>query len=246
MLKKITNEELFIKVYREILNNLRDGYFNDTGRLPPEEVMARELGISRGVLRDALASLESEGYISRRRGVGTVVNKHILQSKTRLDVEKDFLEVIADEGYASRLEYAKVNWVEADDEVSMKLAVAKGSIVLKVEKLFYADDIPAVYLADYIPEGIFINKRFSKEDLGQIFRLIKKKCGLVAETVLMEVDACPVSDEIAEQLKLASGATVLCTHELAYTFDFKPILWTGVYYRPGLFIMTLLRKNYLR
>lgn len=247
MLKKVDNEELFTKVYREILENLREGYFDDPGRLPSEEAMAKELGISRGVLRDVLASLESEGYISRRRGVGTVVNKHILRSKTRLDVEKDFLEMITDAGYASRLEYAKGSWIKAGDELSEKLAVEKDSNILRVEKLFYADDTPAVYMADYIPEGIFTNKRFGREELRiPIFRLIRKKCGLTAETVLMEVDACSVPDEISRELKLQSGATILCTHELAYTFDFKPILWSGVYYRPGLFKMTLLRKNYLR
>lgn len=247
MLKKIDNEELFSKVYREILENLREGYFNDTGRLPSEEAMAKELGISRGVLRDVLASLESEGYISRRRGVGTVVNKHILQSKTRLDVEKDFLEMINDAGYTARIEYAKGVWIKADREAAGKLSVEEGSNILKVEKLFYADDIPAVYMVDHIPEGIMAKKRFSKEEYRiPIYRLIRKKFGAVAETVLMELDTCELPKDIAEALMLKTGTSVLCTHELAYTFDFKPILWSGLYYRPGLFKMTLLRKNYLR
>lgn len=247
MLKKVNNEELSIKVYREILKNLRMGYFNDTGRMPPEEAMARELGISRGVLRDVLATLESEGYISRRRGVGTVVNKHVLESKTRLDVDKDFIDMITDAGYSARIEYANGSWIEADDETSRRLAVSKGSNILKVEKLFYADDTPAVYVIDHVPEGILANKKFSKEEYGiPIFSLIKKKSGPVAETVLLEVDACTISDEIAEKLKLKSGATILCSHELAYTFDFKTILWSRVYYLPGLFKITLLRKNFLR
>lgn len=247
MFKKINYEELSIKVHREILKKLRKGDFNDTGRLPPEEIMAKELGISRGVLRDVLANLESEGYISRRRGVGTIVNKHVLQSKTRLDVEKDFLEMITDAGYTSRVEYAKGKWIKADGEPARRLAVLKGSNILKIEKLIYADDDPAVYLADYVPEDIFMDKKLNEEEFSiPIFTFIKKKCGLAAETVLMEVDACSISDEIAGELKLKPGTPVLCTHELAYTFDFKPILWSDVYYQVGLFKMTLLRKNYLR
>lgn len=247
MLKKVDNEELSIKVYRELLKNLREGYFNDTGRLPPEEVIAKEMGISRGVLRDVLATLESEGYISRRRGVGTIVNKHIIQSKTRLDAEKDFFDMIAEDGYSARAEYTKGSWIKADDESSLKLDIEKGSNIMKVEKLFSANDTPAIYVVDHIPEVILTNKRFSKDEYETpIFRLIKKKSGLVAETVLVEVDASPISDEIARELKLEPGATLLRASELAYTFDFKPILWSSVYYRPGFFKMTLLRKNYMR
>lgn len=247
MLMKVDNEELFVKVYREILKNLREGYFNDTGKMPPEETMARELGISRGVLRDVLATLESEGYISRRRGVGTVVNKHVLDSKTRIDIEKNFLEMITDSGYSARLEYARGTLIQADDDSSRRLAVKKGSSILKVEKLFYADDTPAVYLVDRVPEEIVLDKGLNQDEFRiPIFRLIKKKSGLVADTVQIEVDAYSVTDEIARELKLEPGTPVQRTRELGYTFDFKPILWSSVYYRPGLFNLTLLRKNYSR
>lgn len=38
---------------------------------PSEEVLAREYGVSRNTMRDALAMLVSEGLLQRRRGIGT-------------------------------------------------------------------------------------------------------------------------------------------------------------------------------
>jgi len=45
----------------------------DGGRLPPEEELARAIGVSRPVLRRALALLRSEGRISSRRGSGNYI-----------------------------------------------------------------------------------------------------------------------------------------------------------------------------
>ncbi|WP_209427971.1 FCD domain-containing protein [Pararhodobacter sp. SW119] len=45
----------------------------DGGRLPPEEELARTIGVSRPVLRRALALLRSEGRVSSRRGSGNYI-----------------------------------------------------------------------------------------------------------------------------------------------------------------------------
>jgi DNA-binding FadR family transcriptional regulator len=46
----------------------------DAGRMPPERVLAGELGVGRRSLRRALDVLEQEGRISRHQGRGTFVN----------------------------------------------------------------------------------------------------------------------------------------------------------------------------
>ncbi|CAM3757545.1 FadR/GntR family transcriptional regulator [Bordetella tumulicola] len=52
-------------------------------RLPSEEALARTLGVSRPVLRQALARLRTEGWVYARRGAGNFVGKPpVLQSAT--------------------------------------------------------------------------------------------------------------------------------------------------------------------
>ncbi|MEA2779552.1 MAG: hypothetical protein QOK29_1096 [Rhodospirillaceae bacterium] len=65
-------EETLTKL-RQLLSG--DGLAVD-GRIPPERVLASELGVGRRSLRRALDVLEKEGRISRRQGRGTFVQAH--------------------------------------------------------------------------------------------------------------------------------------------------------------------------
>src|SRR4051794_22308311 len=67
------------------------------GRIPPERVLASELGVGRRSLRRALDVLEKEGRISRRQGRGTFVQAHASDGAIPFDQIMDHtnpLEVI--------------------------------------------------------------------------------------------------------------------------------------------------------
>src|SRR5262249_8281442 len=52
---------------------IRDGLIAPGTRLPATRELARELSVSRGVAVEAYAQLTAEGYLTTRRGAGTVV-----------------------------------------------------------------------------------------------------------------------------------------------------------------------------
>jgi GntR family transcriptional regulator/MocR family aminotransferase len=52
---------------------IRDGRLTPGTRLPATRILARELGVARGTVTAAYAQLVAEGYLSARRGAGTVV-----------------------------------------------------------------------------------------------------------------------------------------------------------------------------
>jgi len=58
---------------RQLREGIRSGRFRAAARLPPSRELARELGVSRGVVVDAYSQLVAEGYLVARRGSGTEV-----------------------------------------------------------------------------------------------------------------------------------------------------------------------------
>ena len=61
------------QVERGLREAIRAGRLRAGTRLPPTRMLARDLGVSRGVVVEAYAQLAAEGWLRARRGAGTVV-----------------------------------------------------------------------------------------------------------------------------------------------------------------------------
>src|SRR5919106_1526042 len=77
------------------------------GRLPPEEMLAEMLDVSRTTIRSALQSLEQDGIITRKRALGTTINAHVRPSTLALQRLVGFDGLLREEGYEVR---TQVSW----------------------------------------------------------------------------------------------------------------------------------------
>lgn len=59
--------------YEKILENIVEGRFPQNSRLPAEDALAKQFGVSRPVVREALARLRDDGLVVSRRGSGSFV-----------------------------------------------------------------------------------------------------------------------------------------------------------------------------
>ena len=64
---------------------LDDSNLELNSRLPPERTLSRQLGVSRSLLRKALAEMEAEGQIWRHVGRGTFIGSRPLESANGID-----------------------------------------------------------------------------------------------------------------------------------------------------------------
>ncbi|MDD4365101.1 MAG: FadR/GntR family transcriptional regulator [Synergistales bacterium] len=62
------------QVSRLLLAEIRSGIFQPGDRLPTEAELAKQYGISRTVLREALASLKNDGILDSKQGRGILIN----------------------------------------------------------------------------------------------------------------------------------------------------------------------------
>jgi DNA-binding FadR family transcriptional regulator len=74
----------FAQVASQLIRAIESGQFPVGSRLPPEQQLAPEFGVSRPTIREALSCLQFIGYIEPRRGSGTVVISTVARGATPL------------------------------------------------------------------------------------------------------------------------------------------------------------------
>jgi GntR family transcriptional regulator len=232
-------------IWNELLYDMRFGCYKDADKLPPETELAAELGISRTQLRDGLAILEQSGFITRRRRIGTVINRHVTDVRTRIDLEVEFIDMIEQAGYKPHVIHLGVNTVTDNEKVASKLRIALHSPVLSVARLITADDRPAIYCVDYIPYERIKDYNYTLEDLEPpIFYFIEQYCHTSIYMDLTEVSPFTANKEISDLLQVPVGAPVLHLDEVAYNINDEIILYSDEYYADGILNHVVLRKKF--
>lgn len=121
----------------QLLSAMRDGEYAHCDRLPRESVLSEKLGISRTQLRDILASLDREGFITRRHGVGTIINRHVLGAQARMDIEVEFMDMIRQSGRTPGVAFVRAADGVADEKAARQLGIPVGTAMLP--------DLPALH-----------------------------------------------------------------------------------------------------
>src|SRR5690242_5293763 len=66
-------EPAYVRIYDRIRKAISSGSLVPNARLPSSRMLAKDLGVARNTVDDALSQLVADGYVMRRRGAGTFV-----------------------------------------------------------------------------------------------------------------------------------------------------------------------------
>jgi GntR family transcriptional regulator len=205
--------------------------------------LAEKLGISRTQLRDVLASLEREGFITRRHGVGTIINKHVLTAQARMDIEVEFLEMIRRCGYTPGEAFVRFEDSVADERIAGHLHIPVGTPVLKIIRLCTADGRPAIYCEDTLERSRVTAKLTQAELALPFFQFLQHHCGIIPYLDLTDLRPVAANEKLAELLQVPVGAPLLHMDEVDYDIEGNPVFCSEEYFADGFFRHTVLRKK---
>lgn len=209
---------------------------NTSDRLPSEENIAGQLGVSRVKIRDVLSQLEAAGYVTRKRGVGTLINRYVLAEAARLDIDSSYVDIVASYGYTPRATLRKLKLLSpASPILAEKLRIDPADGVYLFEKVVYADERPVIVVEDYIPAPLYDQ---SNCDLAlmdtNIYFFLQSMCDELLQTATVHLDACLPTGYLAQSMDVPEDFPLVTLRSLFYTQSSTPILYSEEYYNTKL------------
>ena len=162
------------EAHAQLLREMRTGVWAHASHLPRESELAAIMGISRTQLRDILAVLECEGFITRRHGVGTLINRHVLNLPTRMDMEQEFMDMIHAGGHTPSVAFTKAEETPATEEEASKLNLQPGTQLMRIQKLCTASKRPAIYCEDIFDAALLRSPVTEQALRAPVFQLLQR------------------------------------------------------------------------
>lgn len=226
-----SNGQAAIPAYQKIQAAIRDRI--EAGALKPgdavdsERELARVHRVSLMTARHALASLEREGLVERRRGAGTFV------APPRIHFNKlmSYTEQMLARGLAPISKVIAAKIVEDEEEIAGRLSLPSGEKLVKIERVRHTSDEPFAVETCYLPAERF--SELVREPLGKssLFSLLEREYDLQLTYADEEVDATAADARIAQLLEVPRGSPVLRIRQIIYSSNGKPVIYVVGFYR---------------
>src|SRR6516164_697441 len=224
------NERRSVPAYQRIQITIRktiaDGSLRPGDAVPSERELARLHAVSLMTARHALASLEHEGVVERRRGVGTFVSS----PKIHFNKLMSYTEQMAARSLtaASRILYAKA--IDNEPDAAARLSLAPTKSLIKLERLRHAADEPFALETCYLSAEDFPGLLDAPLGRDSLFSTLERNYDVRLGYADEEIDATAADPRTADLLKVHRRDPLLRIRQVIYSTQGKPVLYAlGIY-----------------
>lgn len=226
-----TNGRNGTPAYQRIQSSIRERI--EAGELKPGDAVTseRELAkihrVSLMTARHALAGLEREGMVERRRGSGTFV------APPRIHFNKlmSYTEQMSSRGLApsSKIIVSKV--IEDEAEIAARLNLPAGSRMVKIERVRHTSEEPFALETCYLPAEAFPGLVRAPLGRSSLFSTLEREYGVEITYADEEVDATAADSRVAQGLEIPRGSPVLRIRQVIHASNGKAIVYVIGFYR---------------
>lgn len=225
------------KALAEILANTPQGQ-----SLPSEPTLAKQLGVSRATLREAMRTFEERGLVIRRQGVGTYVTKPPKVIETGLEVLESLETLAARIGLQVDMGALTVIETTAGQAEATLFGGEAGVPVLEVSRVISAGGRPVAYLVDRLPGEVLAAESLRSGFRGSVLDLLLKRGEPALGYSRTEITAVSASPEIARRMKIQRGDVLLCFEASLCTPAGRVVDHSFSYFLPGTFRFHVVRR----
>src|SRR5246127_4776996 len=215
------------RIQETIIQRLESGELKSGDSVDSERELAKIHGVSLMTARHALAGLERDGVVVRRRGAGTFV----APPKIHFNKLMSYTEQMSGRGMPVSSKLLSLDVIDTEPEVAARLALPAASSLVKIERLRLGGNEPFAIETCYLSEAEFGGLTQARLDRSSLFSILEHDYELEIAHADEEVDATTVDSQSARLLGVPQGAAVLRIRQKIYSTKGKVAIYVLGLYR---------------
>jgi GntR family transcriptional regulator len=221
-----------------LLNNLNPG-----DRLPPEPDLARQLGVSRAMLREVVTGLVERGMLIRRQGIGTFVANQTPFFDFGLEVLESLDSLAKRTGLETEVRDLEIQPVEVDGrETKIQFNEEKPVNALEVSRVIAINGKAVAYLIDLVP-GCFLSQSEVKTSIhGSVYDLLAQKRDITLSYSRTDILAVKADEKLAKRLEIARGTALIQLTAQLFDMNEQVVDYSKSFFVPGQFKFHVMRR----
>jgi GntR family transcriptional regulator len=203
-------------------------------RLLNEPELAKQMGVSRATLREAMRTFETQGLIRRRQGSGTYVVGKVPVIDAGLEVLESLDTMARRMNLPITVSDLHIEQVTADETTATGLGVAVGTRLTFVRRVIRADGRPAAYLIDTLPAKLLDPVELPSDFSGSVLDFLiarGDKLGISRATI----GATNAPAEVAKPLEIQRDDVLLKFESQLFDAKGAVVDYSVSYFIPGYF-----------
>ncbi len=198
-------------------------------RLPSESELMQSFGVSRHVVRLALAELAKEGRIHTQRGRGSFVNPpkeiHPITSLT------SYHKLMAAQNLQADIRVLRNRPILATKALAARLGLTDGQQIVELVRVGRTSGKPALLMVSFLP--LSVCKTLPTKDMRttSLYEYLETECGLRLVYAENYIEVAFATREQAKYLEVSPGSMLLLIEGLVYDQTGLPIEFSRVFYR---------------
>ena len=217
-------------------------------RIPSEPKLARQLGVSRNTVREAINSLVEKGILYKRRGIGTFITSQSPKLITaNLASALGTSQIIKGQGKSPGQKSFAWREEVPSDKILEYLELQAVDKVVHISRLRTANGISFTQSDEYIPLGIAnLSYDFSQASERENWSLYEhfSEFGYEVNSIVTHVHAVSANKNLARDLGIQEHEAILKLEQTHYSNNSRtPILHATNYHNEKIIDMMIVRAG---
>ncbi|QWI69003.1 GntR family transcriptional regulator [Bacillus mycoides] len=193
--------------------NIRDGLFNETKKLPTEEALMNRFEVSRNTIRKVISQLVNRGYIFQVQGSGMFLRETFVTDYINLGSLRGLTKNLVSQNIETKV--LEIEVIEANEEIVERMQCEIGTRLYFLKRVRIVDGKPFSIEVSYFKKDIipYLNEEIALSSVYSYFiEDLRLNIGFADKVISCE----KINKENAKLLELNEGDPALLIENTVY------------------------------